>query len=259
VDVITKVGNGIVRAGTALHVPGQRGAARLAKPVQRAVWAAAVGAALLLCAPAAAVSSYQQDLEAARRSKADADRGAELFTVCAGCHGPDGAGTRNGTVPRIGGQLAAVLIKQLVDFRHARRWDPRMEPVTDAHHIGAPQAIADVAAYVAGLEIRGTTGVGDGDFLELGAQRYQRDCAQCHGPRGAGNAGRVAPRLAGQHYEYLRRQIYDAVDGRRPYFPATHIRLLARLEHDDIAGVADFLARIPAPEAATSEAEPPSR
>lgn len=214
---------------------------------------------MLLCAPVWAVSSYQQDLDAARRSAADLDRGADLFQVCASCHGANGAGARNGSVPRIGGQLRAVLLKQLVDFRHARRWDPRMESVADSHHLGAPQAIADVAAYVANLKVRSPAGVGEGDFVELGAQRYQRDCAQCHGSRGAGDARSLAPRLAGQHYEYLRRQIYDAVDGRRPNFSAGHIRLLARLQHDDIAGIADFLARMDLPSTATSEGESSTR
>jgi cytochrome c553 len=52
------------------------------------------------------------------------------------------------------------------------------------------------------------------------------------------------PRIGGQHYEYLRRQMYGAVAGRRPEFPPSHVRLQARLEHDDIAGVADYLSRI---------------
>jgi hypothetical protein len=38
--------------------------------------------------------------------------------------------------------------------------------------------------------------------------------------------------------------LYDAVDGRHPSFPAAHVRLLARLQHDDITGVADYLSRI---------------
>jgi hypothetical protein len=40
----------------------------------------------------------------------------------------------------------------------------------------------------------------------------------------------AVPKIGGQHYEYLRRQIYDAVDGRRPGLPASHVRLLARLD-----------------------------
>jgi len=209
-----------------------------------------LSAALLVCAPAVAVSTYQQELDAARRSVANLDRGAELFQgSCVRCHGPDGAGRPDGSVPRIGGQLSEVLVKQLVDFRHARRWDPRMEPVADTHHLDAAQAIADVAGYVASLQMRGPTGTGDGGLVALGAQRYRQDCARCHGAEGRGDAQHLAPQLAGQHYEYLRRQIYDAVDGRRPNFPAAHIRLLAPLQHDDIIGLADFLARLPSPQA----------
>jgi len=35
------------------------------------------------------------------------------------------------------------------------------------------------------------------------------------------------------------------VDGRRPNFSPAHIRLLARLDHDDIEAVADYLSRLP--------------
>jgi cytochrome c553 len=77
-----------------------------------------------------------------------------------------------------------------------------------------------------------------------GARVYFRLCESCHGPSGQGDPNAMIPRIGGQHYEYLRRQIYDAVDGRRPGFPASHIRLLARLDHDDIAGVADYLSRM---------------
>jgi hypothetical protein len=70
-----------------------------------------------------------------------------------------------------------------------------------------------------------------------------------------GDSAHVVPKIGGQHFEYLRRQIYDAVDGRRPGFPASHVRLLARLDHDDIVGVADYLSRI-APRYAGPQAVP---
>jgi hypothetical protein len=41
------------------------------------------------------------------------------------------------------------------------------------------------------------------------------------------------------------RQFYDAVDGRRPNFSPAHIRLLARLDHDNTEAVADYLSRLP--------------
>lgn len=189
------------------------------------------------------VSPLRQELAEAKRAKANFDRGAELFETCSACHGPDGGGTRDGQVPRIAGQHASVLMKQLVDFRHDRRWDPRMERFADRHHLPDAQAIADVAAYVSGLDQDVQNGKGSGELLTRGADTYVRLCFRCHGPGAIGDAKRAIPRIAGQHYEYLRRQIYDAVDGRRPNFSSAHIRLLGQLDHDDIEAIADYLSR----------------
>jgi cytochrome c553 len=66
-----------------------------------------------------------------------------------------------------------------------------------------------------------------------------------HGQSAQGDAKKLIPQIAGQHYEYLMRQIYDAVDGRRPNFSTSHVRLLARLQRDDTVGLADYLSRMP--------------
>jgi cytochrome c553 len=192
-----------------------------------------------------------QELQDAQRARPDLVRGADYFSSCAACHGPDGGGTPDGLIPRIGGQHVSVLLKQLVDFRHGQRFDVRMEHFTDQHHLEGPQAIADVAAYVSSLEPKTAAAVGDGGQLRHGADVYARQCVSCHGPGGQGEEKQGVPAIGGQHYEYLRRQIYDAIDGRRPNFSSSHIRLLSRLDHDDIAGVSDFLSRARAVEPAT--------
>lgn len=201
--------------------------------------------ALLLSPPTYPESNSRQELFDALRSRPNLDRGAELFRPCTACHGPSGAGTLDGGVPRIAGQHAGVLAKQLVDYRHDRRWDLRMEHFADRHHLVDGQAIADIAAYINQLEVRAAPGVGTGELLEHGARLYAQACQSCHGSAGEGNAKRLIPQIAGQHYEYLIRQIYDAVDGRRPNFSATHVRLLARLQREDIVGLADYLSRLP--------------
>jgi cytochrome c553 len=137
------------------------------------------------------------------------------------------------------------LAKQLVDYRHNRRWDLRMEHFADNHHLVDAQAIADITAYINHLQISSAPGVGSGELVEHGSSLYAQQCSSCHGPSAEGNANKVIPQLAGQHYEYLMRQIYDAVDRRRPNFPTTHIRLFARLQRDDIVGLADYLSRLP--------------
>jgi cytochrome c553 len=202
---------------------------------------------LLAVASAAvhAVSMAQEELAEVKRSTPDLDRGAQLFETCAACHGSDGGGTSDGQVPRIGTQHVSVLWKQLVDYRHDRRWDVRMEHFADRHHLGDAQAIADVAAYIHQLEPQGKPGEGSGKLLDKGASLYAQLCRSCHGAAAEGDATHAVPRIADQHYEYLRRQFYDAVDGRRPNFSPAHIRLLARLEHDDIEAVADYLSRLP--------------
>ncbi len=207
--------------------------------------ALAIGLLAAASAAAQAVSTAQEELAQIKRSTPDLDRGAQLFETCAACHGPQGGGTSDGQVPRIGGQHLSVLWKQLVDYRHDRRWDLRMEHFTDRHHLENAQAIADVAAYIHQLEPREPPGKGSGKLLEQGAAVYGQLCRSCHGGAGEGDGQHAVPRIAGQHYEYLRRQFYDAVDGRRPNFSPAHIRLLARLDHDAIEAVADYLSRLP--------------
>jgi cytochrome c oxidase subunit II len=205
--------------------------------------------------PVAAVAvptAYQEYLDAIK-ARPDVNRGAQYFVACAGCHGPQGGGKADGQVPRIGGQYFRVIARQLVAFRHGQRWDIRMENFADRHRLLDAQAIADVAEYVSELSDSSPSGVGSGEFVTQGARVYFRLCETCHGTSGQGDPNNLVPRIGGQHYEYLRRQIYDAVDGRRPGFPAPHVRLLARLEHDDIAGVADYLSRI-----APNPSEPPA-
>src|SRR5579871_1292831 len=194
-------------------------------------------AALLIPTVVFAFADARQELAEVLRAVPAPVHGAELFRNCAVCHGPSGGGTLDGGVPRIGGQHMSVLAKELVDYRHDRRWDIRMEHFADNHHLPDPQAIADVASYASQLSVSVQAGVGDGELLERGAGIYARRCSSCHGPAAGGNAARVIPRIAGQHYGYLLRQIYDAVDGRRPNFSPSHVRLFARLERADIVGL----------------------
>jgi cytochrome c553 len=173
----------------------------------------------------------------------DLKRGAESFETCAACHGADGSGLTDGTVPRLAGQHYRVLVKQLVDFRHARRWDYRMEHFTDNHHLPQPEDVASVAAYAAQLKPAAMSGTGTGEQLAIGARTYFSQCQACHGTLGQGSDGRLVPRLAGQQYAYLVRQLHDAADGRRPNMSATHQRLMRGLDKAQIDGVSDYLSR----------------
>lgn len=221
--------------------------------------AAARGAAIaVISLPAFAVENARSELDAALHSTPNLDHGAELFRNCAICHGSSGQGTLDGGVARIAGQHVSVIAKQLVDYRHDRRWDIRMEHFADQHHLVNPQSIMDVASYVHQLSADVAPGVGDGELAQHGSDLYAERCASCHGLSGEGNAAKRIPRIAGQHYEYLMRQIYDAVDGRRPNMGHAHVRMFAKLDRDDIVGVSDFLSRLDSrPRAAPADASMP--
>ncbi|HEY1283779.1 MAG TPA: c-type cytochrome [Steroidobacteraceae bacterium] len=210
-------------------------------PTRSSLLAALCASGLSFAASAAGDAS--REFAQVLRSRPNLEHGAELFRDCAACHGTDGGGSEDGDVPRIAGQHFNVLVRQLVDYRHETRWDIRMEHYAGRRLLSDPQAIADVASYASELDAHAPRGVGDGQYVSHGAAVYAARCAQCHGTSGQGNSQEVVPRLAGQHYEYLLRQMYDAVDGRRPNFSRAHVRLLARLERNDLVGVADFLAR----------------
>ena len=198
-------------------------------------------------------ASAQQDLAKVLAGKPDVDHGAELFGQCVTCHGPQGAGQLDGSVPRIAGQHYRVLARQIVDFRHGTRWDFRMEGVAASHKVlPGLQDITDVAWFVSTLNRDGARGVGDGLHAARGAEIYAASCASCHGAQAEGNGAKEIPRLAGQHAGYLARQIYDAVDGRRPPLSKTHGKRFAPLEFEEVLGLTDYLSRIGSIDATTA-------
>jgi cytochrome c553 len=214
----------------------------------RTIIAAAILAALV--APVAGAADTQTaaalaEFRAAAQLTPDRLHGAELFTTCAACHGPAGRGTSDGAIPAIAGQHGSVILKQLVDFRHDRRWDERMEHFTDRHHLPTPQDLTDVAAYASSLpRFPSTDGIGDGTALAEGASAYFQVCEACHGPLGQGDVLRLRPRLAGQHYQYLLRQLTETAAGQRPAMDPAHVERLRRLTPTQLRGVADYLSRV---------------
>ena len=191
------------------------------------------------------VETSRLEYQSALRAVPNLEHGQLIFTTCAMCHGIEGGGNSERGVPRIGGQLMSVIVRQLVDYRHGARWDDRMEAFTDRHMLRDAQEIADVAAYVSQLPVSTKATTGNGDLLEHGSKVFARRCAGCHGQAAGGDSRKAVPKLAGQHYQYLLRQLYDAVDGRRPNFDAAHVRLLKRMDRDDFTSIADHLSRLP--------------
>jgi cytochrome c553 len=189
------------------------------------------------------------------RLEPDLERGRALYAVCAECHGPDGAGLPDGTIPQLAGQHRSVLIKQLVDIRSGLRSNPTMYPYVA--QLEGLQQLADLAGYIETLPAPTDNGIGPGGGLERGRELYERSCARCHGERGEGSAEALYPRLQGQHYRYLVRQMIDVADGRRGNAHAEMVAALADFSAADVALVADYLSRLRVEP--TTEADPETR
>lgn len=78
----------------------------------------------------------------------DSAAGAQKSAACVACHGA-GGNSSNPLWPKLAGQHAAYLEKQMKDFRDGRRQDPLMAPMAAAL---SDTDIADIAAYFAGQQ-----------------------------------------------------------------------------------------------------------
>jgi len=213
-----------------------------------------LAAVLLFAAPAGALSAQggnaaeagnaAEEMRTLEHLRPDVAHGELLYRPCADCHSGQHKGFEADWVPQIAGQHERVLEKELVDYRHGLRWDIRMERIASRHVFTSVQQIADVAAYAATLPIvPGSLGSGIG--LAQGERLYGARCAGCHGLSAEGSNEQRIPRLAGQRFEYLLRQLHDAIEGRRPNLPPAHERLLRKLDAEQLSGLADYLARLP--------------
>jgi cytochrome c553 len=203
--------------------------------------------ALVLPGVAAAALPALSEYQTALRAVPNLERGEVLFAQCVACHGNEGQGLPDGSTPRIAGQHFHVLVKQLVDFRRGKRWDFRMEQRANSH-LGGFQDIADVAFYLNAQPRRSSggasRGASRGETLANGANLYASNCASCHGEKGEGDDVEAVPMLAGQHPAYLLRQMYDAVDGRRPTLTRLHSKRIKPLDFEQLHAVADFLSQL---------------
>jgi cytochrome c553 len=149
-------------------------------------------------------------------------------------------------VPQTAGQHASVVIKQLGDISRGDRDAPRMGPYARPDLLGGAQGIADVAGYLSGLPPNPAPALGPGDQLGYGGALYKTRCARlCHGLHGGGDARTAKPRIQGQHFPYLLRQLRRIRDGQRRNANKAMIRRLQDLPDPALEALADHVARLP--------------
>ena len=180
----------------------------------------------------------------ALRAKGDPARGEITYEICQGCHRAKALGRIDGSYPRLAGQHDTVLIKQMTDVRAGRRRNDKMLPCADRHVI-SPQDIADIAIFLAALPVPPNNGKGPGDAIAAARKTYEADCAECHGEAGEGNAARFYPRVSGQHYRYLLRELIDIRDGTRTNAHPRMREVIRSTTDAALSELADFMSRLP--------------
>jgi cytochrome c oxidase subunit 2 len=146
--------------------------------------------------------------ETQSRPVGDAARGAATYAVCLACHGPQGQGNVAMNAPKLAGQEAWYLRRQIDNYQNGRRGSEdniAVQMSAMAAVLTAPQTLEDVIAYIGTFpdEPAETTISGD---VERGRELYTT-CGLCHGAAGEGNWNSKAPRLAGMSDWYLKRQL----------------------------------------------------
>ena len=197
------------------------------------------------------------ELTQAMALEGDIKKGQEIFTICAACHTTEGWGTENGQFPQIAGQHPSVILKQLADIRAKNRDNPEMYPFAKEDAIGGPQAIADVTAYIATLPMSPTPSHRAGELSEEDRAKAERmfftKCSGCHGVNGEGDTEKFYPRIQGQHYEYLLRQLKWIQTGKRRNADKTMMRKIKRLKKADFESLADYVSRLSPPKDLVAE------
>jgi cytochrome c553 len=170
--------------------------------------------------------------------------GSRLYAPCGTCHAPKAWGSMDGAIPNLAGQQRRYLEKQLELFRSGARVDPAMQVVAVHSTVGDQHEIVALASYLSGLDSNPNPVNGSGEHLRVGQEIYTHICAACHGADGRGEAGNRVPRIAGQHYPYLRRQIDVAAALHRDLAPPEMTGALRGMQSQEKDALADYISRL---------------
>jgi cytochrome c oxidase subunit 2 len=144
--------------------------------------------------------------------------GKASYALCSACHGPQGEGNVAMNAPNLSGMSDWYLVRQLNYYkdgiRGAHKDDilgKQMAPM--ASTLIDDIAVSNMAAYIQSLPKTIPKETIEGN-IDRGYS-YFVTCGTCHGKKGEGKFGVNAPRLAGQHDWYLKRQIENFKAGIR--------------------------------------------
>jgi cytochrome c553 len=167
----------------------------------------------------------------------DPTRAEQMAQTCAPCHGPNG-NSSDARYPILAGQTMRYTYLQLKDYKEGRRKDPAMTPVT------ANLSKEDMLALAIYFSEQKPISIRFNPAPERAARgKYRAEvtlCASCH--QGQYQGQNEVSRLAGQHPQYLKKQMLDFKSRARTNDAGTMTSLSATLSDEDIEDIVQYLA-----------------
>lgn len=186
----------------------------------------------LLIAAAGVLMAWQSSANAQ-----DVEAGRAKAQVCAACHGP-GGNSEAGAYPSLAGQSWRYIYVQLKDFKEGRRSDPQMTPMAQPL---SRQDMIDIANYYAAQPLKPSNFKADENKARLGkAKTDETLCTMCHLGGFAGQ--NEIPRVAGQQYDYIVKQMQDFKARRRTNDAGNMTSVAQTLSDADIENIAHYIA-----------------
>jgi len=159
----------------------------------------------------------------------------------------DGSGRRDGLVPKLAGQREKILVHKLQKLRDGNTNLPIMVPFARALKVSE---ISQVAHYIATLPETSSNEMpvklSDSNTIpksmSSSRQDYVANCAGCHGTEGQGNDALLAPKLCGQHAQYLSRRMSEIAHNLRGDADTGMIAILNTVNQKKREEIARWLA-----------------
>ncbi|WP_227820327.1 c-type cytochrome [Ramlibacter tataouinensis] len=156
--------------------------------------------------------------------------------ACAACHGIDGNSTTP-LYPVLAGQTTRYLYLQLRDFQEGRRSNELMSPMVAGLTRDEMRELAD---WFAQQKPRSTGFKPDPEKARLGKLKADETlCTMCHLGGFAGQ--NEIPRVAGQHRDYIVKQLTDFKQGKRTNDAGNMTSVARTLNEKDIENLANYL------------------
>ncbi|GJM12012.1 MAG: cytochrome c4 [Pseudohongiella sp.] len=178
-------------------------------------------------------------------AQGDAAAGQAKSALCGTCHGVDG-NSPLAMNPKLAGQSAKYMVKQLQDFKSGARAGVTMAAMVLSL---SDQDMEDIAAWYASQQP--TLQGADPASVEVAERLYRAGnaeiavaaCSACHSPTGGGNAPAGFPSLSGQHAEYTLQQLKDFRSGARQNDGSAMMRtVVERLTDKELEALASYVS-----------------